>query len=139
MTWVSSATTRRANALPMLPKPTIPTVSPCNAPTGLDGCDCQTPALTSLYNVGAPIPGQEEGESMVRHFAGPDIGNVDRHDPQVGCRRDIDHVIADAGSHYHFQLFESAHHPTRHGRRRYDQRIRVTGALDDLVLLSGKR
>src|SRR5207247_225958 len=32
MTVVSSAATRRANALPMLPSPTMPTVSPCSDP-----------------------------------------------------------------------------------------------------------
>ena len=76
---------------------------------------------------------------MVRHFSGPDIGNVDRHNPQVSRRGDIDHVIADAGPHHDFELFEGAHHPTRHGRRRHDQGIRVSGALDDFVLLSGER
>ncbi len=48
MTVVSSAAMRRANALPMLPSPTMPTVSPCSDPvTGPGTREAQVPARTS--------------------------------------------------------------------------------------------
>ncbi len=52
ITFVSSAATRRANALPMLPSPPMPTVSPWSEPVGSPGTrPLHTPARTSRSRV----------------------------------------------------------------------------------------
>ena len=112
MTFVSSAATRRAKALPMLPRPTMPTVSPWIAPV----CGCRAPSRPQpavhlpVRDDDPAVPGQEQRQRVIRDLADPEVGDVDDDHAQLGRGRYVDDVVADARAHDDLEAFERAHH-----------------------------
>src|SRR4029450_1472462 len=58
------------------------------------------------------VPRQEEPERVVGDLADPEVRNVHDDHTQLGGRRHVDHVVADARPHDSLQPFERAHDPT---------------------------
>jgi hypothetical protein len=81
------------------------------------------------------VPRQQQRQRVIRHFAHPDVRDVDDDHAELGRRRYVDDVVADAGADNDLETFERAHHAAGHRRERGDDRVGVTGAGDDLVLL----
>ena len=83
----------------------------------------------------AAVEREKQGHSLIRHFARPQVGDVDHGDALLGGGFHVDDIVAHAGSQHDLALRQRLQHAARHRRLGCDDAVGVPHMRDDFIFV----